>query len=87
MAVDVVRPGRVGGWVTRVSEFVRGLPETYRNVMSELRKVTWPDRDQIRQMSIGVIALSLAIGAIIAVMDVVLQQVLVHWIPQVFSGR
>jgi preprotein translocase subunit SecE len=55
--------------------------------MAELRRVTWPDRDQIKQMSIAVILLSLAIGAIIALMDVILQQVLVRWIPQIFSGR
>jgi preprotein translocase subunit SecE len=87
MAVDVVRPGRVAGWGARVSTFVQGLPSGYRNVMAELRRVTWPDREQIRQMSIGVIVLSLSIGAIIAIMDFVLQQVLVRWIPQIFAGR
>ena len=87
MAVDVVRPGGNAGWGARISAFVLGLPASYRNVMAELRRVTWPDRDQIRQMSIGVIVLSLAIGAIIALMDFILQQVLVRWIPQIFSGR
>ena len=38
-------------------------------------------------MSIGVIVLSLGIGAVIAVMDFILQQVLVRWIPQLFAGR
>jgi preprotein translocase subunit SecE len=55
--------------------------------MAELRRVTWPDRQQIKEMSIGVIVLSLAIGAIIAIMDFVLQQVLVRWIPQIFAGH
>jgi preprotein translocase subunit SecE len=87
MAVDAVRPGRTSGRGARISAFVLGLPAGYRSVMAELRRVTWPDRDQVRQLSISVIALSLAIGGVIAFMDFVLQQVLVRWIPQVFSGR
>jgi preprotein translocase SecE subunit len=50
-----------------------------------MRRVTWPDQGQIRQLSIGVILLSLAIGAVIGVMDVVLQNVLVKWIPGLFN--
>jgi len=58
----------------------------YRDVMAEMKKVTWPDLPQVRQLSIGVIVLSLFIGAIIALMDVILQQVLVRWIPSFFGG-
>jgi preprotein translocase subunit SecE len=85
MAVDVAGPE--GGVVARVSAQLQAIPATYRSIMAELRRVTWPDRQQIREMSIGVIVLSLAIGAIIAIMDFVLQQVLVVWIPQIFAGR
>jgi preprotein translocase subunit SecE len=85
MAVDVAGPE--GGIVARVSAQLQAIPATYRSIMAELRRVTWPDRQQIREMSIGVIVLSLAIGAIIAIMDFVLQQVLVVWIPQIFAGR
>ena len=59
----------------------------YNEVVTEMRKVTWPDVGQIRQLSIGVIVLSLFIGLVIWMMDVVLQQVLVRWIPQLFGGR
>ena len=51
-----------------------------------MKKVTWPDVGQIRQLSIGVIVLSLFIGFVIWVMDLVLQQVLVKWIPSLFGG-
>lgn len=71
--------------VARVSWLPR-LVSFYRDVMAEMKKVTWPDLPQIRQLSIGVILLSLFIGAIIALMDVVLQQVLVRWIPSLFGG-
>ena len=64
--------------LTRAAEF-------YREVRAEMRKVTWPDWPQVRQLSIGVVALSLFIGGIIALMDVVLQQVLVRWLPALFG--
>ena len=58
----------------------------YNEVLTEMKKVTWPDIGQVRQLSIGVIVLSLFIGLIIWAMDVVLQQVLVKWIPSLFGG-
>ncbi len=67
------------GWPQRILTF-------YRDVMNEMKKVTWPDIPQVRQLAIGVIILSLFIGALIALMDVVFQQVLVRWIPSLFGG-
>ena len=58
----------------------------YHDVMTEMRKVTWPDTTQVRQLAIGVIALSLFIGGVIALIDVILQNVLVRWIPSLFGG-
>jgi preprotein translocase subunit SecE len=58
----------------------------YHDVVAEMKKVTWPDLPQVRQLAIGVIVLSLFIGGIIAIIDVVLQQVLVRWIPSLFGG-
>ncbi len=66
------------GALTRMRDF-------YHEVAAEMRKVTWPDWPQVRQLSIGVIALSLFIGAVIALMDLVLQSVLVRWIPAIFG--
>ncbi|MGH7653348.1 MAG: preprotein translocase subunit SecE [Gemmatimonadaceae bacterium] len=65
---------------------VRRSVTFYHDVMGEMRKVTWPDMPQVRQLSIGVILLSLFIGGLIAIMDVVMQQVLVRWIPSLFGG-
>ena len=61
------------------------MRDFYHEVVAEMRKVTWPDWPQVRQLSIGVIALSLFIGAVIALMDLVLQTVLVRWIPAIFG--
>jgi preprotein translocase subunit SecE len=55
-------------------------------VIAEMRRVTWPDKGQIRQLSIGVVVLSLVIGGVIGIMDVVLQNVLVVWIPRLFGA-
>jgi preprotein translocase SecE subunit len=66
--------------------FIGRLVDLYNEVVVEMKKVTWPDIGQIRQLSIGVIVLSLFIGGVIWAMDVVLQQVLVKWIPSIFGG-
>jgi preprotein translocase SecE subunit len=71
-----VRPESVGV-VGRVRRY-------FTDVSAEMRRVTWPDAGQIKQLSIGVVILSLAIGAVIAVIDVILQNVLVSWIPSMF---
>jgi preprotein translocase subunit SecE len=84
MAVEVADQPAVG-LVARIGAFLQGLPLAYRNVVAELRRVTWPDRDQIRQMSVSVIVLSLGIGAVIALIDFILRTVLIRWIPQLFA--
>ena len=60
--------------------------ELYNQVIGEMKKVTWPDVGQVRQLSIGVIILSLFIGMVIWLMDLILQQVLVRWIPSLFGS-
>ena len=86
MAVETTTVARPS-LADRTAAFFRGLPEGYENVRSELRRVTWPDPGQIRQATIAIIAIVLFVGAIIALLDVVLQQVLVRWLPQLFGGR
>ena len=75
---------------TEVVQAQPSLPKrivTYWNdVVAEMRKVTWPDRPQVVQLSIGVIGLSLFIGGIIALMDLILQNVLVRGIPALFGA-
>ena len=69
----------------------RSLPartvQFYHDVLAEMKKVTWPDRPQLQDATIKIIIFVLFVGAIIALMDVVLQQVLVRWIPGIFTGR
>jgi len=58
----------------------------YHEVVAEMKRVTWPDRPQVQSLSIGVILLSLFIGLVIWLMDLVLQAVLVRGIPSLFGG-
>jgi len=68
------------------ANFFTRLVTMYNEVVTEMKKVTWPDVGQVRQLSIGVIVLSLFIGLVIWGMDIVLQFVLVKWIPSLFGG-
>lgn len=74
MAVEAARP----------NVFQR-LASFYHEVVAELKKVTWPDRGQIRQATIGIIIFVLLVGAVITLMDMVLQLFLVRLLPSLFS--
>ena len=65
---------------------VQRLVTFYQEVIAEMKKVTWPDKQQVRQLSIGVIVLSLFIGAIIALMDLIFQAIFVRGLPNLFGG-
>jgi preprotein translocase SecE subunit len=56
------------------------------DAMAELKRVTWPDQPQVRSLSVGVVVLALAIGGLIAILDVILQAVLVRGIPSLFGA-
>ncbi|MBX3174766.1 MAG: preprotein translocase subunit SecE [Gemmatimonadaceae bacterium] len=58
----------------------------WNDVVAEMRKVTWPDRPQVQQLSIGVIVLSLVIGGVIWLLDLIFQALLVRGIPSLFGA-
>jgi preprotein translocase subunit SecE len=72
--------------VTAVTTAVKATPEFLREVRKELEKVTWPDREQLRQATITIIAFVLLIGMFIWIMDVALQAILVKGIPSLFGA-
>jgi preprotein translocase subunit SecE len=67
-------------WVARTSQFLD-------EVRTELKKVTWPDRVQLRQATVAIIVFVLLLGLVIYAMDLVLQGVLVKLIPSLFGAR
>ena len=78
MAVEVVQ--RRESLPARVINF-------YQEVVTEMRKVTWPDREQLKDTTIKIIIFVLFLGAILGVLDVLLQLILVQGIPSLFTGR
>ena len=42
-------------------------------VKAEFKKIAWPDKDDLLKQSVAVVAISIVVGAIIAVLDFVLQ--------------
>jgi preprotein translocase subunit SecE len=75
---------RRGGF-GRFIEGLRQVPTFLAEVRQEMRKVTWPDRTQLRQATIAIIVFVLIIGAVIALMDLALQAILVRGIPSLFG--
>lgn len=57
----------------------------YHDVIAEMKKVTWPDRPQVQQLSIGVILLSLFVGFVIWLLDLLLQGLLVRLPASLFG--
>jgi preprotein translocase subunit SecE len=70
-----------------ISRFLRRTVTFYNDVVAEMRKVTWPDRAQLKDTTIKIIVFVLLLGAVIALIDLVLQGVLVRFIPSLFAGR
>jgi len=77
MAVEVVERRNLPG---RVVQF-------YHEVQDEMRKVTWPDRAQLKDTTIKIIIFVLFLGAVIGAIDLILQLILVQGIPSLFSRR
>lgn len=57
----------------------------YNEVVAEMRKVTWPDRPQLQDTTVKIIIFVLFLGAIIGLVDVLLQLLLVRGIPSLFA--
>ncbi|MCD8131820.1 MAG: preprotein translocase subunit SecE [Lachnospiraceae bacterium] len=45
----------------------------FKGVKAELKKITWPDRNTIVKQSAAVISISVVVGVIIAVLDMIIQ--------------
>ena len=76
MAVEVAE--RRESFPARVATF-------YQEVVTEMRKVTWPDREQLKDTTIKIIIFVLFIGAVIGLIDLALQLIFVQGIPSLFS--
>lgn len=48
----------------------------FDEVVSELRKVSWPTREQVRNLTVLVFAISFVVGLYITVLDVVFRELI-----------
>jgi preprotein translocase SecE subunit len=69
------QPGRLTGWVGRTRAFLVGVRE-------EMRKVTWPTRDELMKATRMIVVLSIVLGIVIGLMDWLLQLIFVDGIAR-----
>jgi preprotein translocase subunit SecE len=55
---------------------VKRLRRYFDEVWSELRKVSWPTREQVRNLTVLVFAISIVVGLYITVLDQIFQGLL-----------
>ena len=55
---------------------MKRLRRYFTEVWSELRKVSWPTREQVRNLTVLVFAISFVVGLYITVLDQVFQSLL-----------
>jgi preprotein translocase subunit SecE len=65
----------VVGWVSRTRDFLVGVRE-------EMKKVTWPTRDELIKATRMIVVLSIALGVVIGLMDWLLQLIFVEGIAR-----
>lgn len=48
-------------------------PSFFKGVKTEFKKIAWPDKDALVKQSIAVVCISVVVGAIIAILDFMIQ--------------
>ena len=69
-------PGRIGGRAARRSINFRFVTEA----AAELRRVTWPTRQETMRLTIMVIAVAGAVGVFLGIIDVVFSRLFDVWL-------
>ena len=55
------------------SEEKASKPKFFDGVKAEFKKITWPDRDLLLRQSVAVVGVSIVLGVVIAILDMILQ--------------
>ena len=48
-------------------------PSFFKGLKAEYKKIVWPDRNEVLKQSVAVVCISIVLGAIIAVLDFLMQ--------------
>ncbi len=68
-------------WRAQVRAMARQTAVFVGEVNGEIRKVTWPDRQQLKNATGVIILFVVIVAIIIGLMDVILQGIFVRWLP------
>ena len=75
--VLVLAAAALAVWRERVREGAKSFYEFVRDSVGEVKKITWPDKDQLRQLTLVILAFVALVAVVIGTMDIVLQWVIV----------
>lgn len=76
MSTETLTTG-TGGLFSRARQF-------YLDVLGEMRKVTWPTRDEVKKATVAIVAFVAVLGLAIGLMDALFQQLLVKLVARLF---
>ncbi len=68
---------------TPIGARVRALRGFFLNVQGEMKKVTWPTRPELIKATRMVVILSLVLGVVIGLLDLLLQVILVRGVAAI----
>ncbi len=69
-------------WRERAKVAARATAAFAGEVQSEIKKVTWPDREQLKNATLVIIGFVLVMALIIGLMDLILQAIFVNGLPR-----
>jgi len=71
-------------WREHVKRMAHSTVVFVGDVNSEVRKVTWPDQQQLKNATGVIILFVVVVAILIGLMDVILQLILTTWLPSWF---
>ena len=72
-------------WREQVRAMAHSTAVFTGEVKAEVKKVTWPDRQQLKNATLVIIGFVLLMALIIGVMDLVLQAIFVNVLPRLLG--
>lgn len=72
-------------WRERAKVVARGTAAFLTDVQGEVKKVTWSDRNQLKNATLVIIGFVLVMAVVIGLMDIVLQWVFVTALPKLLG--
>ena len=72
-------------WRERATVVARDVVRFVGEVRSEVKKVTWPDRQQLKNATLVIIGFVIVMALLIGVMDILLQWIFVTALPKLLG--